>query len=215
VVQVLTDLAAKCNVAVDAPHHTSKGLADPGNASRGRGASAMKDGGRLVYTLAPMSPEEAKAFGVKEEQRRLLIRMDSGKVNITPPLASAKWFRLVGVKLGNATRMYPHGDEVQTVEPWTPPATWEGLSDDILNRIRVDLDAGLPDGNRYTDAAKAGVREAWRVVAQHAPGKTEAQAREIIKVWLKNGVLVVRPYFNQATKKTVNGLFVAVADDTM
>jgi RecA-family ATPase len=215
VVQVLTDLAAKCNIAVDAPHHTSKGLADPGNASRGRGASAMKDGGRLVYTLAPMSPEEAKAFGVKEEQRRLLIRMDSGKVNITPPLASAKWFRLVGVKLGNATLMYPHGDEVQTVEPWTAPATWEGLSNDLLNRIRVDLDAGLPDGNRYTDAAKAGVREAWRVVARHAPDKTEAQAREIIKVWLKNGVLVVRPYFNQATKKTVNGLFVAVADDTM
>ena len=44
VVQVLTDLADKHNIAIDAPHHTSKGTADPGNANRGRGASAMKDG---------------------------------------------------------------------------------------------------------------------------------------------------------------------------
>ena len=86
VVQVLTDLADKHDIAVDAPHHTSKGTADPGNANRGRGASSMKDGGRLVYTLAPMSPEEAQAFGVKEEERRMLIRMDSGKVNIAPPM---------------------------------------------------------------------------------------------------------------------------------
>lgn len=68
VVQVLTDLAVKYNIAIDAPHHTSKGTADPGNASRGRGASAMKDAARLVYTLVPMSVEEARGFGVAEEE---------------------------------------------------------------------------------------------------------------------------------------------------
>jgi hypothetical protein len=30
------------------------------------------------------------------------------------------WFRLVGVRLDNATETYPAGDEVQTVERWTP-----------------------------------------------------------------------------------------------
>jgi hypothetical protein len=39
VAQILTDLGAKYNVAVDAPHHVSKGAADPGNADKGRGAS--------------------------------------------------------------------------------------------------------------------------------------------------------------------------------
>src|SRR5262249_5534166 len=43
VAQVLSDLAAKHDIAVDIPHHTRKGSADPGNAERGRGASAAKD----------------------------------------------------------------------------------------------------------------------------------------------------------------------------
>ena len=54
VVQILSDLAVAHDIAVDVPHHSSKGPADPGNANRGRGASSMKDAGRLVYTLAPM-----------------------------------------------------------------------------------------------------------------------------------------------------------------
>ena len=115
--------------------------------------------------------------------------MDSAKVNIAPPVAHAKWFRLVGVPLGNATEHYPNGDVVQTVEPWTPPDVWKDLSIDLLNRILSEIDAGLPDGNRYTDAPKAGERAAWRVVVEHAPEKSEAQAREIIKAWVRNGVL--------------------------
>jgi RecA-family ATPase len=124
VVGVLTELAIKHDITVDIPHHTSKGPADPGNASRGRGASSMKDAARLIYTLTTMTAEEAQAFGIEEDQRRLLVRMDSAKVNITPPMAKAKWFRIVGVPIGNATKLYPSGDIVQTVEPWTPPDLW-------------------------------------------------------------------------------------------
>ena len=206
VVQVLTDMAAKYNIAVDTPHHTSKGAADPGNADRGRGASAMKDGARLVYTLAPMTADEAQAFGIKDEDRRLLIRMDSAKVNIAPPMRAAKWFRLVGVRLGNATDIYPNGDEVQAVEPWTPPDTWAGLSHHLLNQILTAIDAGMPDGNRYSDAPSVKDRAAWKVVLDHAPDKTEHQAREIIKTWVKKGVLVSDEYDNPVTRKPVKGL---------
>ena len=207
VMQVLTDLAAKHNIAVDAPHHVSKGHSDPGNANRGRGATAMKDGGRLVYTLTPMSLDEAQTFDIGEEERRLLIRMDSGKVNITKPLSATKWFRLIGVRLGNQTETYPNGDEVQTVEPWTPPDIWTGLSVHLLNKVLTAIDAGLPDGNRYTDAPNATDRAAWRVVVEHAPTKTEGQAREVIKTWLKNGVLIRHDYDNPATRKPVKGLW--------
>jgi hypothetical protein len=123
VAQLLTDIGAKYDIPIDTPHHTSKGTADPGNANRGRGASAHKDAGRLVYTASPMSAEEAEALGVSEETRRMLLRIDSAKVNIVPPMTKAKWFRLVSVPLGNATDLYPNGDDVQTVEPWTPPDT--------------------------------------------------------------------------------------------
>jgi hypothetical protein len=206
VVQVLTDMAAKHDISIDVPHHTSKGAADPGNAGRGRGASAMKDGGRLIYTLTTMTPEEAQTFGVSEEERRCLVRMDSATVNIAPPAAHTKWFRLIGVPLGNATEQYPHGDVVQTVEPWVPPDIWTDLSIDVLNRILTVIDNGLPDGNRYSDARSATDRAAWKVVVEHTPDKTEAQAREVIKTWVKNGVLVSYSYDNPVTRKPVNGL---------
>jgi hypothetical protein len=167
----------------------------------------MKDGGRLVYTAATMSTEEAQAFKIPEKDRRSYVRMDSAKVNITPPMSQAKWFRLVGVPLGNATDVYPNGDDVQTVEPWTPPETWADIDAALSNRILDEIDAGLPDGNRYTDAAKAGEREAWKVVTKHVSTKSEAQAREVIKTWVKNNVLNVKKYPNPDTRKDVNGLY--------
>src|SRR6516164_7117503 len=56
---MLAELAIRFNLAIDAPHHVSKGMSDPGNANRGRGASAFKDGARLVYTLSKMTLEDA------------------------------------------------------------------------------------------------------------------------------------------------------------
>jgi AAA domain len=205
VVQILSELAVTHDMAVDTPHHTAKGRAEPGNADGGRGASAAKDAMRLVYTLTPMTEDEAKAFGLTEAERRQLVRMDSGKVNIAPPLAQAKWFRLVGIPLGNASDLYPNGDEVQTVEPWTPPDVWAGLNSQLLNQILTDIDAGMPDGNRYTDVASAKDRLAWDVIRKHAPHTTEAAARQIIKAWVTTGLLISQKYENPTTRKDVKG----------
>jgi hypothetical protein len=181
VAQVLSDLAAKHSIAIDVPHHISKGLVEPGNANRGRGASALTNALRLVYTLSPMSQEEAQTFNIPEDERRLYVRLDRAKTNVARVSGPAKWFRLVGVPLGNATALYPNGDEVQTVEPWTPPDTWAGLDKELLNRILTAIDAGMGDGTFYTAAPKATTRAAWRVVRSIAPEKTEGQAREIIR----------------------------------
>jgi hypothetical protein len=206
VAQLLTDLAAKHDIAIDIPHHTRKGSTDPGDAERGRGASATKDAGRLIYTLTTMTADEAQAFGLAEDGRRFYIRMDSAKVNIAPPMRQAKWFRLVGVPLGNATELYPGGDNVQTIEPWTPPELWADVAAATLNAILTEIDKGLPDGNRYSDAGNAKERAAWRIVVKHAPTKTEPQAREIIRQWVKNGVLVSEPYENPINRHQANGL---------
>ncbi len=65
VANILAEIADKHNCAIDVLHHVAKGPSDPGNADRGRGASALKDACRLVYTLTPMTPDEAKPFGVE------------------------------------------------------------------------------------------------------------------------------------------------------
>jgi hypothetical protein len=206
VAQLLTDLAAKHDIAVDLPHHTRKGSAEPGDAERGRGASAAKDAGRLVHTLTTMNSEEAQLFGVAEDDRHYFIRLDKAKVNIAPPAGRAKWFRLVGVPLGNKTELYPHGDTVQTVEPWTPPELWADVDTATLNAILTEIDAGLPDGNRFTDAPSAKDRAAWKIVVKHAPQKTETQARIIIKTWVKNEVLGRYDYENPKTRHQNTGL---------
>lgn len=206
---LLTKIAIEKRCAVDAPHHTKKGQNEAGNADNGRGASAMKGAGRLVYTLTPMSPDEGKQFGIAEAERRSFIRMDSGKVNIAPPAREAKWFRLVGVPLGNATDMYPRGDDVQTVEPWTPPDTWEAFDEITIDLILDEIGAGLASGSRFSGAPSArGARAAWAVVIKHCPDKTEQQAREIIKTWLRNEVLYAKEYEDPEQRKSREGLFV-------
>jgi AAA domain len=210
VAQMLSDLASELNIDVDLPHHVSKGAPDPGNAQRGRGASALVDAGRLCYTLTQMSSDEAQKFGVAEEERRQFIRYDKAKVNLLRAGGTIKWFKLVSIRLDNGTKLYPNGDEVQTVELWSPPQTWAGLDNDLLNRILTEIDAGIPGGGRYSGAKNAAGRGAWQVVCRVASHKTEAQAREIIKAWMASGLLVEDEYQHPIDGKR-NGVWVVPA----
>jgi AAA domain len=206
VCDVLAQLAVEFNIAVDAPHHVRKGEITPGDPDSGRGSSGIRDAAWLVYTLAPMSEAEAKAFNIDPDDRHLYVRLDPAKVNIAARAGKATWFRMVPVAIGNGTPEYPSGDTIQVLEPWSPPETWAGLDNEIINKILNVIDAGIAGGNFYTDAAKAPGREAWQVVQQFAPEKSEAQAREIIRIWVKTGLLVPFPYPNPVTRKDVRGL---------
>jgi len=212
VVQVLVDLSHKLNVGIDVPHHVSKaprngGGVEPGDADRGRGASAMKDAARLVYTLNVMTKDEAEKFGIGEEDRWAYVRMDKAKVNIIPPARQAKWFHLVGVPIGNADDIYINGDEVQAVERWNPPDVMGGLSNAGMDKILARIDKGMGDGRRYSDAPTAKARAAWKVVVDVCPEFKEARARDIIKTWVKNGVLVSQSYRNDKDRKDEDGLW--------
>jgi hypothetical protein len=211
VCDLLTQLAIEYDMAVDAPHHTKKGTLTPGDADTGRGASGIKDASRLGYTLTTMSEDEAKAFGISETDRRAYVRLDPSKVNIAPRAQQAKWFKLVGVRLGNGTAEYPKGDEVQTVEVWTPPDTWADLPIATINVILSEIDRGLDNGQRYSNAANAKERAAWKAVQRHCPDKSEAQCREIVRTWVKNDVLIDKPYDDPVRRDTANGLSVNVS----
>src|SRR5215471_455906 len=210
VVQVLVDLCHEMNIGADVPHHVSKAQkndSEPGDANRGRGASAMKDAARLVYTLNVMTKDEAEKFGIKDEDRWAYVRMDKGKVNIVPPSRQAKWFHLIGVPIGNVSEMYPHGDEVQAVEPWDPPDVMGGMSDAEMGNILNKIEKGFPDGSRYTNSPSAKTRAAWKVVVEVIPEKNEQQAREIIKTWISKKILEHRTYQNPKSYKEEEGLW--------
>jgi hypothetical protein len=127
-------------------------------------------------------------------------------VNITPAAQKATWFKLVSVRLDNGTEQYPNGDEVQTVEWWTPPETWANLSTATLNAALSEIDAGMSNGQRYSDANAARERAAWTVIQRHCPDKTEPQCREIVRTWVKNGVLYREDYDDPIKRDTRPGL---------
>lgn len=206
--QDLSNLADEKNVAIDIIHHAKKGSTSPGDSDLGRGASAIRDACRFVETLSQMTSEEAQEFGIEERERRLYARVDAAKMNLAPPAGQAEWYRLVGVNLGNGNEENPNGDNVQTIEPWEPPKAWDGLSVDLCNRILDDIAAGTNDGQRYSDANSANTRAAWKIVQSHVPDKPKQQCKNIIKTWVKNGVLHQGDYWDQKERRTRSGLYV-------
>jgi hypothetical protein len=206
VCELLATIAIDLNCSIDLPHHISKGPATAGDANKGRGASSMKDAARLVYTLTPMTTDEATQFGLHEAERRSLVRMDSGKVNIAPPSAQATWFRIVGQLLDNSTQAYPFGDEVPTVEQWQPPDTWAGLDSRLLNHILDDIAAGMDNGQRYSAAGAARRRAAWAIVQKHNPAKTKQECQKIVNAWVKTGLLFDEDYYDPVDRKLRSGL---------
>jgi hypothetical protein len=207
----LTRLAHDYDMAVDSPAHTHKGALEAGNADNRRGASAQRDASRLDYTLARMGGTEAERFGIDPDERRDYVRLDRAKANIVRGSIKSTWLRMVNVHLGNATAEYPEGDEVQAIESWVPPETWAEITEAIINAVLDAIDAGMEDGRRYSASPNAKSRAAWPVVQLHCPSKAEAQCREIIKTWLKSGVLYEEECGDPAARKSGLGLFVNAA----
>jgi hypothetical protein len=147
----------------------------------------MKDAGRLIYTLTPMSTDEAKTFGIPEQDRRLYIRIDSGKVNILRPSILAKWFHLVGVPLGNTSELYPSGDNVQTVEVWRPPNAFDKVTVEHLHTVRAKA-----AGGKYAYDHRATGIWIGEIIAEVTGldvGEQRALIQRILDEWIKTKVL--------------------------
>ena len=81
----------------------------------------------------------------------------------------------------------------------------------MINEVLTIIDTGMPDGTLYSDAPNAKASAAWRVVEGHCPGKSEAACRQIIKLWVKSGLLVHETYHHKVARKAVIGLRVNAA----
>jgi hypothetical protein len=186
---VFLQVGHECGAAVDYLHHQRKGIAIAGDADSSRGASSLVNASRLVKTANRMTQAEAEKFGLSERERKLTIRVDDGKINIGAPDEQAVWFRLVGVEIGNPTETYPRGDNVQTVERWYPPEAFEDLPKSQIAEIFARLRQGPGEGERYLTDPRANGDWAGSAIVELA-GKTTGQAKEILRTWLKNEVLI-------------------------
>ena len=122
---------------------------------------------------------------------------------------TATWFRLVGVNLGNGNATYPNGDNVQTVERWTPAPLFDGLSTADLNCVLRKLGAGMGDGRRYSLASAAKDRAAWHAVQEQFPELDQARCRAIIAAWKKNELFEIGDYDDPVRRTKATGILSA------
>jgi hypothetical protein len=127
------------------------------------------------------------------------VRLDDAKQNYAG-IGEAVWYEKIPYDLDN-------GETVPAAVPWKAPDMWEGVSTSIANAILDEIDAGLDDGKRlYTDHAKATDRAVADVVLRYLTALNRAQARGIIKTWLKKGVLRRENYYDEVERKERVGL---------
>lgn len=203
---LLAKLTDEFDFAQDLSSHVRKGSATPGDADQDRGASAKRDAGRLMRSLTVMSETEAVTYEIKPADRHLYVKLDDAKLNITQH-GSEMWFKLVGVEIGNPSTDYPNGDNVQTVERWYPPKVFEGVTIPMACQIIDEIEAGLPNGQRYSAGSAAKNRAAWKVVKKNLPNKSDTQCRQVINAWRLAEVLVEKDYHNVERGEDERGLF--------
>jgi hypothetical protein len=132
-------IADRTGCSIELVHHTRKSRDEP-SADDARGASAMVNRARAVRVLSRMSTGDAKKAGIEDEQRRHFVRIDDAKQNLAPP-ASARWFQLVGVDLGNGEVGF--GDNIGVPAVWEfPEIKDEELGQAELAKVRVAVEAG-------------------------------------------------------------------------
>jgi hypothetical protein len=191
--------------AVLLAHHVRKGTVDSIEAARG--AKALTDSARVGLLLSTMTEDDAKALGVSSEERLQYARLDDAKANMAARAPKATWFHLDHVTLDNADEIYPNGDQVVVIEPWEPPNAWDSMSEPDCNVALDRIAAGLPGGLLYTDTRKGQTARWAGDVLVELFDITEDQAADVIKTWLKNGVLVQGTFSCAATHyKPVRGL---------
>jgi AAA domain/Primase C terminal 2 (PriCT-2)/Bifunctional DNA primase/polymerase, N-terminal len=134
-------IAEVTNCAVMLVHHSRKTYGEDVTAESSRGASALVAAVRAVQVLNVMSSREADDLCIEEDQRRRYLRSDNSEANMARPAATAIWYRIESVKLGNAP--LDGGDDVGVATPWYPPASKATTADNELHAWQA-VKAGGP-----------------------------------------------------------------------
>ena len=179
-----------------------------GNIEDARGGSAIANAARVGLTLSRMDDAAGERFDVPERDRWRYVRVDDAKANLAPRADKATWVRLASVELGNSTERYPNGDSVQVAEPWTPPDVFDDITKDQANAALDRIDQGPSEGTLYTlDRRGKGGGDRWAgTVLTDMFDINEAQAKHVLAVWQRNGLLVVVEYRDREEGKNRKGV---------
>jgi hypothetical protein len=188
-------IAARTGCSIVLVHHTRKpaqGSSEghAGEADSARGASSLIAAARVAVTLSSMSPNDARTYGIRDEERWQYCRLDAAKGNMAPLADGAMWFKRESVTLPNGP-LALGGDEVGVLMPVTlTPAEALPILPDLANAILDAISTAWAEGNPYTEKDSSRGRkllDAMKAAPFHMP---HAQAKALIREWASRGVIV-------------------------
>ena len=192
VMRAFKQVAYRSGAAVGIALHTGKpprgGGFDPDDANMARGAKAITDGFRITQQLTNMTAKDAEALDVPDDEIRLYIRRDDGKLNFSlkagEPLA---WYRRTNVVLAN-------GDHVGVIAPHPFKKgndTVEGIADQAdEKRIAEVVAKRWDERNPLSAAAQAKGRYLPRVMATLDPPMKANRAEKLMEKMVARGEIV-------------------------
>jgi hypothetical protein len=189
VVKEFGRIAGIANCAIELIHHTRKNSGSEVTGEDARGAKSMSDATRSLRVINTMSAAECGLAQVPESQRRGYFRVGDEKTNMKPA-GQATWYHLKSVQLGNATELYPDGDDVAAVETFTFPDLLDGIT---VNDLRTAQDIVSKGNYRASQQAKewAGhaIGEKLGIKTSEKGGKE--RMNKILSLWISNGMFEV------------------------
>lgn len=188
---VLQPIAYTTNCCIELSHHTRKGglggYAEI-TADDSRGAGAAINAARSVRVLNRMTKAEAETHGVKDEDRRLHLRISRDKTNMAPP-GKARWMMLASINIGNETATLP-ADNVQAAMPWNYPQAFEGVTVETMHFMRAQVSKqSYRKDVRSPDWVGKPLLEHLGLNPEDKGARS--RVRTILDVWFNNGVLAV------------------------
>jgi hypothetical protein len=175
-------------------HHPGK--PKPGQAETtvddARGASAVIWAVRSARVLNFMTTDEAAKLGVPEDERRRHIRIANGKANMGP-VGEATWMRIEVENLVN-------GDQIACASAWSPPNPFKNMTtaDMVLARSLAQTGAyrvstRSPQWLGYALATHLKLDVTHAGTGPIGDPRDIARVKEVLRVWLKNKVLAIKP----------------------
>lgn len=139
VMEAWREVAERGNCCVELTHHIRKNGGMDTTADDMRGAAAILGSVRSLRLTTTMGKEDAKTFGIAEEERRFHVWVNpTGKPSLTPPVSRRDWYRLESVDLGNGNQTYA-SDSVGVASRWTPPGPFEGITLDECRKCWSEI----------------------------------------------------------------------------
>lgn len=203
------EVARRGDCAVVVVHHTGKPpSASPdawtGSLSASRGASSLGGVARIMRTLFAMSQSDADKFGLDADERRLWVRLDDAKANLSLASGSARWFKRVSIIIAN-------GEEVGALVPGDPAAhKAERDFDPALDRkVEAAIERHWSEGTPLSERPEARDRFAQAILSRELGASADAIRDAIVR--LQRAGAVQTETFCQRTKK--KGLRVVPFDE--